>query len=50
MRWNRLGHRVLWAGAPISPPVHKGFGLQVIERGLAQELDGSVNLDFHQPA
>jgi PAS domain S-box-containing protein len=34
------------AGAPISPPVRKGFGLQVIERGLAQELEGSVNLDF----
>jgi two-component sensor histidine kinase len=28
------------------PPVRKGFGLQVIERGLAKELDGSVNLDF----
>jgi PAS domain S-box-containing protein len=34
------------AGAPISPPVRRGFGLQVIERGLAQELEGSVNLDF----
>jgi PAS domain S-box-containing protein len=34
------------AGAPISPPVRKGFGLQVIERGLAQELEGSVILDF----
>jgi PAS domain S-box-containing protein len=34
------------AEAPVSPPVHKGFGLQVIERGLAQELEGSVNLDF----
>jgi PAS domain S-box-containing protein len=34
------------AGAPVSPPVRKGFGLQVIERGLAQELEGSVNLDF----
>jgi two-component sensor histidine kinase len=36
------------AGAPVFPPVRKGFGLQVIERGLAQELDGSVNLDFQQ--
>jgi len=33
-------------GAPVSAPVRKGFGLQVIERGLAQELEGSVNLDF----
>jgi PAS domain S-box-containing protein len=34
------------AGMPVSPPVRKGFGLQVIERGLAQELEGSVNLNF----
>jgi PAS domain S-box-containing protein len=34
------------AAAPVSPPVRKGFGLQVIERGLPQELEGSVNLDF----
>jgi PAS domain S-box-containing protein len=34
------------AGPPVSPPTRKGFGLQVIERGLAQELEGSVNLDF----
>jgi PAS domain S-box-containing protein len=33
-------------GPPVSPPTRKGFGLQVIERGLAQELEGSVNLDF----
>jgi two-component sensor histidine kinase len=26
------------AGPPVSPPSHKGFGMQVIERGLAQEL------------
>jgi PAS domain S-box-containing protein len=35
------------AGPPVSPPVRQGFGLQVIERGLAQELEGSVHLDFH---
>jgi PAS domain S-box-containing protein len=34
------------AGPPVSPPTRKGFGLQVIERGLAQELEGSVHLDF----
>jgi two-component sensor histidine kinase len=34
------------AGTPVSPPERKGFGLQVIERGLAQEVEGSVNLDF----
>jgi PAS domain S-box-containing protein len=34
------------AGTPVAPPLRKGFGLQVIERGLAQELEGSVSLDF----
>jgi PAS domain S-box-containing protein len=40
LNWKEL------AGARVSPPVRKGFGLQVIERGLAQELEGLVNLDF----
>jgi PAS domain S-box-containing protein len=40
LNWREQG------GAPVSAPVRKGFGLQVIERGLAQELEGSVNLDF----
>jgi PAS domain S-box-containing protein len=40
LNWKEKG------GPPVSPPVRKGFGLQVIERGLAQELDGLVNLDF----
>jgi PAS domain S-box-containing protein len=49
--WTVVGNRLTlnWkeqAGRPVSPPVRKGFGLQVIERGLAQELEGSVNLDF----
>jgi PAS domain S-box-containing protein len=34
------------AGRSVSAPSRKGFGLQVLERGLAQELEGSVNLDF----
>jgi PAS domain S-box-containing protein len=33
-------------GPPVSPPSHKGFGSQVIERGLAQELDAKVLLDY----
>jgi PAS domain S-box-containing protein len=33
-------------GPPVTPPARKGFGLQVIERGLAQELEGSVHLNF----
>ena len=40
LNWKEKG------GPPVSPPARKGFRLQVIERGLAQELDGSVNLDF----
>ena len=41
LNWKEKG------GPPVSSPMRKGFGLQVIERGLAQELDGSVNLYFH---
>jgi PAS domain S-box-containing protein len=40
LNWKERG------GAPVAPPARRGFGLQVIERGLAQELDGSVDLDF----
>jgi two-component sensor histidine kinase len=35
------------AGGPVvAPPTHKGFGSQVIERGLAHELEGDVQLDY----
>jgi PAS domain S-box-containing protein len=43
LNWKEKG------GPPVSPPSRKGFGSQVIERGLAQELEGSANLDF-QPS
>lgn len=33
-------------GPPVKPPVRKGFGSQVIERGLAHELQGSVTLNY----
>jgi hypothetical protein len=33
-------------GPPVTPPSRKGFGSQVIERGLAYELEGSVHLDY----
>lgn len=33
-------------GPPVAPPVRKGFGSQVIERGLAHELDGTVHLEY----
>src|SRR5664279_836869 len=45
------GKRILlsWTekdGPPVTPPAHKGFGSRVIERGLAHELEGIVNLDY----
>ncbi len=45
------GERVLlrWRerdGPPVAPPTRRGFGSQMIERGLAQELNGTVHLDY----
>ena len=33
-------------GPPVKPPSHRGFGSQVLERGLAHELEGEVRLDY----
>lgn len=53
--WNvepaRDGERVVlcWReinGPPVAPPSRKGFGSRIIERGLAYELGGTVNLDY----
>jgi PAS domain S-box-containing protein len=33
-------------GPPTTPPSRKGFGSQVLERGLAHELEGEVHLDY----
>jgi PAS domain S-box-containing protein len=33
-------------GPPVLPPSRKGFGSRVIERGLAHELGGSVDLEY----
>lgn len=33
-------------GPPVTPPLRKGFGSRVIERGLAHELVGEVHLDY----
>lgn len=33
-------------GPRVSPPARKGFGSRVIERGLAHELGGEVDLDY----
>ena len=33
-------------GPPVAPPRHKGFGMRMITRGLAQELQGKAVMDF----
>jgi signal transduction histidine kinase/DNA-binding response OmpR family regulator len=33
-------------GPPVSPPRHKGFGSRLIERGLAQELNGGARIEY----
>jgi len=41
--------RLSWAesgGPPVNPPEHSGFGRLLIERALASDLDGTVQLDF----
>jgi PAS domain S-box-containing protein len=43
LRWLESG------GPPVTPPGRKGFGSRLIERGLAQDLDGEVRLDY-EPA
>ncbi|HET6655390.1 MAG TPA: CheR family methyltransferase, partial [Gammaproteobacteria bacterium] len=34
-------------GPPVEKPARPGFGLRLIEQGLAYELDADVKLDFH---
>ena len=41
--------RVRWEerdGPPVAPPSHKGFGSQVLERGLEHKLEGKVLLEY----
>jgi PAS domain S-box-containing protein len=41
--------RVEWrekGGPPVARPEHRGFGLRMIERALAADLGGSVQIDF----
>lgn len=35
-----------WGGPPVAVPTHRGFGTRLIERSLAQELQGRVQLSF----
>jgi two-component sensor histidine kinase len=41
--------RLIWTehgGPPVTPPSRRGFGSRLLERGLAGELDGEVELRF----
>jgi PAS domain S-box-containing protein len=40
LRWTETG------GPPVRAPVRRGFGLELIERSLAHELDGQAVLDY----
>jgi two-component sensor histidine kinase len=40
LRWEEKG------GPPVQPPKRRGFGTRLIERSLAQDLDGSVRILF----
>lgn len=41
LRWEESG------GPPVRPPERKGFGSRLIERDLAQELNGDVHLEYN---
>jgi two-component sensor histidine kinase len=43
INWSEAG------GPPISPPKRRGFGTQFLQRALAREFDGRVNLRFTAP-
>jgi PAS domain S-box-containing protein len=40
LQWEEIG------GPPVQAPTHRGFGSRLIERSLAQELDGKVQMEF----
>ena len=40
VRWAESG------GPPVTPPTHRGFGLRLLKRGLAQQLEADVELGF----
>jgi two-component sensor histidine kinase len=40
LRWEEEG------GPPVAPPSRRGFGTRLIERSLAQDLNGEVQIEF----
>jgi PAS domain S-box-containing protein len=54
IRWDCLGSverrlHLTWrerGGPAVTPPKRRGFGIRLIERSLAQDLDGEAKIDF----
>jgi len=50
--WERLAgerFRLTWRernGPPVQPPQRRGFGSRLLERGLRQDLDGAIEIEF----
>jgi len=42
LRWEEAG------GPPVQPPEHRGFGSLLLERTLARDLSGSVDLEYRR--
>jgi two-component sensor histidine kinase len=40
LRWQESG------GPDVVVPKHKGFGMRLLEQGIARELDGSVEMHY----
>lgn len=55
VRWSRQGNgplTVIWqeeGGPPVAPPSRRGFGMSLIERTVADQLDGAAAFDW-QPS
>ncbi|WP_297515518.1 HWE histidine kinase domain-containing protein [uncultured Caulobacter sp.] len=53
VRWRAEGGllRLIWketGGPPVAPPSRRGFGARLLERGLAAELSGGVELTYDE--
>jgi len=54
IRWERLGDtrfRLTWreqGGPPVEPPQRRGFGSRLLERGLRQDLEGNIEVQFRR--
>jgi two-component sensor histidine kinase len=51
LSWSRDDDRLhlVWreqGGPPVEPPIRRGFGSRLIERGLPHQLNGTVSLSF----